>query len=214
MRTTHSESKDGLVDDKAFDDCLPEPASATRFARQFDIPSILPYTCYLLAGIEHSSDWDRIRANPSDRKILTETIWRTARWNVLDAADLRIVLGFRETFIDTEAAIGITYGTNKEEFADVILNSSGECERPHWCSTKIYDIFEKWTGEGRVLENGRTIRISVPDHLLVLELLYESSPSGLICEFCKRTLHANIRGRQRTIWETLSSTVEDLRDSL
>ncbi|GJE96790.1 BTB domain-containing protein [Phanerochaete sordida] len=66
---------------------VPEPASAVRFAREFDVPSILPAAFYALALTDVRADWDAPGARRSE-------LFAAARWTLLDATDvLRVARG-------------------------------------------------------------------------------------------------------------------------
>lgn len=68
--------------------CIPEPASAVRFAREFDVPSLLPAAFYALALTD-------VRNDCGDDA--PATLFGAARWTVLDQADmLRVVRGKAE----------------------------------------------------------------------------------------------------------------------
>lgn len=70
------------------DDYLPEPASAIRLAREYNIPSILPSAFYHLASLDISDDWVKLRVIPGDGSpIELERTQRTARWSLLSADD-------------------------------------------------------------------------------------------------------------------------------
>ncbi|KAG9310780.1 hypothetical protein JVU11DRAFT_8629 [Chiua virens] len=79
---------------RLLDDYFPEPASAIRLARRFEIPRILPAAFYHLSRLEISDDWEKNRANPS----YLSTTKRNARWGLLDTEDFRCLLYGRAAF--------------------------------------------------------------------------------------------------------------------
>ena len=62
---------------------FPEPASAIRLAREYDIPTILPAAFLELVGIDHDKDWDDLREDDDN---LPFDI-RSARWGLLNDLD-------------------------------------------------------------------------------------------------------------------------------
>ncbi|KIP05782.1 hypothetical protein PHLGIDRAFT_44007, partial [Phlebiopsis gigantea 11061_1 CR5-6] len=67
------------------EDKFPEPASAIRLARDFDIPSILPAAYLKLLYADPTLDWDAIRKEPETP---CGRMVRSARWRLLDQTDL------------------------------------------------------------------------------------------------------------------------------
>jgi len=78
------------------DDSFPEPASAIKFAREFDLPQILPAAFYHLARIETTRDWDVLRVEIG-RSL--DRVLRSARWNLLSREDLFCLTRGREYLI-------------------------------------------------------------------------------------------------------------------
>lgn len=68
----------------------PEPASAIRFARAYDVHSVLPAAFYRLCMIQPEVGWDEYPdiSPPWDDRLL-------ARWNLLSTQDLMIVIKLR-----------------------------------------------------------------------------------------------------------------------
>ncbi|TFK48999.1 hypothetical protein OE88DRAFT_451274 [Heliocybe sulcata] len=81
-----------------YDDLVPEPASAIRFARDFDVPSILPAAFYDLLLIDPKNDWDtcRRRGPAQEPSSPLKDGDRTARWDLLSALDFRALMAGRE----------------------------------------------------------------------------------------------------------------------
>ncbi|GJE96816.1 hypothetical protein PsYK624_130220 [Phanerochaete sordida] len=68
----------GTSSDPEPDAFVPEPASAVRFAREFDVPSILPAAFYTLALADIQQDWDETRVSRP---------FAAAQWRLLDQED-------------------------------------------------------------------------------------------------------------------------------
>jgi hypothetical protein len=77
------------------DDCLPEPASAIRLARECDIPSILPAAFYHLSRLSIYDDWSDARQCleiQSSRYEGLDIGRRTAEWSLLAPGDFICLL--------------------------------------------------------------------------------------------------------------------------
>ncbi|KIP07176.1 hypothetical protein PHLGIDRAFT_46105, partial [Phlebiopsis gigantea 11061_1 CR5-6] len=110
IKAVHKENN-GLVDGRSFEERIPEPAAAIRFARDFNIPSILPFAFYTLAGIPQSMDWDESR-KVKDFRHHSTVIWmkRTAKWAQLDIVDYRTFVKCREALKNDVVEIMVHFG--------------------------------------------------------------------------------------------------------
>ncbi|KAF8195644.1 hypothetical protein K438DRAFT_1826289 [Mycena galopus ATCC 62051] len=90
LEEEHNNADHYAVDGLYLDERLPEPAAAIRLATEWDIPRIMPSAVYHLSRLTTENDWLEGR---EDRLTLVE---RTARWDLLEAADLKLVLKVRE----------------------------------------------------------------------------------------------------------------------
>ncbi|KAA1475924.1 hypothetical protein DENSPDRAFT_806439 [Dentipellis sp. KUC8613] len=111
------------------DDLHPEPASAIRLARDFDIPTILGPAFYHLSRIDISQDWDKYRAldvnGRQKRACLPRDAHRvrTTRWNLLEKEDYISLL--RGRYLLREAV---------ENAIDMLRVPSAIQDEPHLCS--------------------------------------------------------------------------------
>lgn len=78
------------------DDRFPEPASAIRLARDFNIPSILPAAFYQLSRLNIADDHARQRKEDNSLYDPSFNIARTARWDLLSGDDLLCVMRGQE----------------------------------------------------------------------------------------------------------------------
>lgn len=94
---------DGKIDGLFLDDRLPEPSSAIRVARLYDIPDILPAAYYDLFCI-HSlqDDWDVLRKPNAENALHLKNRGRTARWQLLDALDLIRLIRMQQVLDDLQ----------------------------------------------------------------------------------------------------------------
>lgn len=86
----HQDKDDRLINGLHFHERIPEPCSAIRLAREFNIPQILPAAFYTLAQIEPSEDMDDPAVMSSF--ITFRGVSRLARWSQLSAKDYRSLL--------------------------------------------------------------------------------------------------------------------------
>ncbi|EPQ52331.1 hypothetical protein GLOTRDRAFT_117710 [Gloeophyllum trabeum ATCC 11539] len=108
--------------DECYDSMVPDPATAIRFAKEFNIPSILPAAFYDLSTIDPELDWTTVRAETilkpghtgghpySDETLDEDPLFRgerTARWDTLDQADFRRLMSGCEKlgFLDIQNMI-------------------------------------------------------------------------------------------------------------
>ena len=103
----------------------PEPAAAIRFARDFDVPSILPFAFYVLAGISQYKDWDEDRKDDVGRPIITASLGRTARWKLLDAVDYRTLVKCREALTSDLVFIMNQFEQENELMMNTLCNDYG-----------------------------------------------------------------------------------------
>ena len=75
---------------------FPKPTSAIWFAREFDLPQILPAAFYHLARIPTRHNWDELRANHNNLDHSVYNGGRSARWNLLSTEDFFCLTRGRE----------------------------------------------------------------------------------------------------------------------
>lgn len=71
---------------------FPEPCSAIRLAKQYDIPSILPSAFYRLACIYLNNDWHRPKTDEEQRRWRKEFLHRSDLLTVSDMATVSAAL--------------------------------------------------------------------------------------------------------------------------
>ncbi|GJE95294.1 hypothetical protein PsYK624_114770 [Phanerochaete sordida] len=180
-----------------FDDCVPEPASAIRLARDHDIPGILPFAFYTLATIGADHDWDAERAKAAD---VQKPEVRTARWSLLPPDGWQRVLRGRERLMHAVADIVRSY----TDSADLMQSySSLDCEDEDVCIDAAADIASNW--EEHTLNMATVIaHARCPDPLALLEKLYNCPVAAQkVCGTCHQKLKKRIRDEQKYIWDCL-----------
>ena len=111
---------DGLY----FCDRVPEPASAIRIARLYDVPKILPAAYYDLYCIEDiDRDWDDYQGRPlaSYRIADLKSGRRIARWSQMDLVDMKRLLRLQKYL--TGKQIGLD-----PELYDVVVCGGTVCQ--------------------------------------------------------------------------------------
>lgn len=159
------------------DDIFPEPVSAICLARECNITSILPAAFYQLSRIGIAYDWEEMR-KPESGII---SIFRTARWSLLSAEDLRrLQLGKAKL---------------KEYMDSKILYCNCRHSRgpePDCCITYEYSMeVRKTLGMAAVVDLLRGFR----------EILHDIEVEG-VCNEC-RTLYMAVLDRG-ALWDSLT----------
>ena len=207
MRKTHNEQLNNTVDGKFLDDRLPEPASAVRFARDFDVPSVLPYAYYSLAGRHYMAEWYILRGDPKNRETLEATLLRTARWTVLEPIDLQIVLSLRERLVqDIDSIINML----KESEGLSTLH----CYDPEECYTVSGGVWRHWLDNGLIDESKFILGSRNPNPLRTLQDLYNMYPSWKMCSFCTAALQRILRNKQQELWGNIPTVVQSTETSI
>ncbi|KAH9948101.1 hypothetical protein B0H21DRAFT_735373 [Amylocystis lapponica] len=103
MKARYDNARDGKLDGLFFDDHFPEPALAIRVAQDFGCTDILPAAYYRVACVSVKHDWTRARAAEAPLTVTSPLVRGefTARWELLDHADLVRVLAAREFLSST-----------------------------------------------------------------------------------------------------------------
>lgn len=193
-----------LTGGKPFADHIPEPAAAIRFAREFDVPSILPFAYYVLAGIPSTKDWDRYHHIPALNDVLSALPVRVARWGLLDNVDLLRVLSGREELV--------WHIVSNKEWVDIytvktaLINSEENCsaDDSSLCSTKADEVLKRWEEDMSVPSRA----VGCPDPLSVLEHMCNGQQAWGLCEECTAEMQRWIREQQKGIWHTLTDTFQ------
>ncbi|TFY59413.1 hypothetical protein EVG20_g7800 [Dentipellis fragilis] len=187
------------VDDPNIDDQYPEPASAIRLARDFNIPEILAPAFYHLSRINIEHDWDASRGVDLHGKPtrVSNHFRRTARWDLLEKEDYVSVLRGRYRLKDA-AVKALSFSR---------VGSRSEAEKEGYpCSPKC-DV-EKFSGFWRDLHDDLA---ASNDMLGILRLHVEETLrtyDGLICIYCYLHAATHIRRCRMTLWKNLGKYFE------
>ena len=199
LRQAFISTSDGLVNGRRFLDSVPEPAAAIRLARDFDVPSILPFAFYTLAGItsDQQYEWDKLQRDDNSERLSVHV--RAARWRLLDASDLLAVIRGREelaSWMDLPVARLWTDAYTLQKLLDA---AAGRCSGfSRSCRDKVSVVLEKWKKVIYVHNDG------CPDPLGILETLRDEHPAWNLCPHCTNELVKHIRDKQRIILNRLN----------
>lgn len=204
VKKLHEDAGDGLIDGKQFTDRVPEPAAAIRIARDFDIPSILPFAYYTLATISLEHDWERYHDPSTDEHwLLASEHARAARWPMLDVVDMTAVLRGREKLVRF-VAWSIDWASG-DTIKDVLSSAAACClDDDDPCRKKAETLRAQWTEDVSV----SMWHVGCPDPLGSLQYLHEGHQRWGLCELCADALQRCVRDRQETIWNKLSQCFE------
>ncbi|GJE95312.1 hypothetical protein PsYK624_114960 [Phanerochaete sordida] len=195
----------GLRGAEAFIDAVPEPASAIRFAREFDAPAILPFAYYTLAGIAYSCKWET-RHGPFDPAVDVDSQGplRAARWELLDAVDLARIVDGRERLIDSVQSLCMLRdeGCVRGCLTPPLRRTGAQCRSEGSCEDRI-PVVAEWLAKFSEVSYFGAIR---PDPLGVVENMFGGQSQWGICEACDQEMVAMIREWQTSEWESLPTT--------
>lgn len=125
MAKEHScETNDGRVNGMYLDDRLPQPASAIKLARRYELPGVLAaayYALYTIPGLRY--DFSASREGGVHTHL--QRGGRTARFDQLDMLDMRCLIELQEMLISLSSEL-------KHNSLD--LGSPGhKCSQPEKC---------------------------------------------------------------------------------
>lgn len=134
---------DGEIDGLFLDDRLPEPVSAIRVARMYEVPKVLPAAYYALYCINSTrADWNECRGGGQ----ANHNPWflrggnRTARWDMVDIVDMKRLVRLQEIMLNQ-------YLEMKVAFID-LGSSMDDCKQPEKCTERRKDL------ESHLFEDG------------------------------------------------------------
>ena len=197
------------IDRGLIEDHLPEPASLVRFARDFDVPAVLPIAYYTLAGLSRYTDWDTIHAGqplvaigPGDRTL-------SARWPLLDTLDLKIIMRLKEMLATRTASIVDTYCGEVAlgQLARELKMSHPMCDTPTRCLDEMRRLTTKWREEDFEVHDVLQY-VQCPDPLNVLQKLYNTHTTWKLCRGCDGRLQKHITDAQVALWEQIRMMVD------
>ncbi|GJE95290.1 hypothetical protein PsYK624_114730 [Phanerochaete sordida] len=169
---------------------VPEPGAAVRFAREFDVPDLLPFAYYTLAGIGADDEWERYTRDWS------MPMSRPARWGLLGREDLVHVLQGREQLgrsVEMLEHEWLSPARLKDTLEQARSGFREPCDYPE-------DDSQLVTMLKAVVHRPFP---QCPDPLDVLESMYNISKQWPLCSGCTHALKRRIRDQQRKIWDNL-----------
>lgn len=182
----------GVARGAYIDDSYPEPASAIRLAVEFGLPGVLPAAFYQLAITDPSADWDEYRdvSDPAaawEHQCALANGGRTARWGLLDRADLMRFLRGRtkldEWLSDVEDCLTSFLGT-------------AECVDAFHCERERGNCRRQFLLEGP----GRTRPF---DPLYATRHLLNVIPHYQLCGACARHIRSELLRVRQEIWDEI-----------
>ncbi|KAJ7648500.1 hypothetical protein B0H17DRAFT_958921 [Mycena rosella] len=174
LRWEHSTSGGYTVDDLYLDDRLPEPGAAIRLAMDFNIPKILPAAFYHLSRLSIDADWLEFRKN---RERLG--LERTARWDLLEAGDFKLLLKLREVITDFDW----TNTTSKS------CNTPDDCD-DWWNLTSL-----RWNNAEDILD--------------CMRQFVETRPARGLCKPCWIASKDAIQQGRLNFWDEICDCIEE-----
>ncbi|KDQ58283.1 hypothetical protein JAAARDRAFT_262371 [Jaapia argillacea MUCL 33604] len=164
------------------EEMFPEPASAIRLARDYDIPNILPAAFYAMSRLSPEEDWDASRAVDRDRLLIVGE--RSARWSLLHNQDLLALIRGNKLIGSAVARMHTRIFETVDE-ADCHGGPLCIAARKRFCG-----LFESAGHQ---------------DPLYELRGFYSGEQFGLrdVCESCRSQLLSEAQVRKQAIWDLL-----------
>ncbi|KAJ7639006.1 hypothetical protein FB45DRAFT_739896 [Roridomyces roridus] len=175
LQEEHDANDEQKVDGLYLDDRLPEPITAIRLSRDFQIPKILPAAVYHLSRLHVGDDWLQLRQEPNQLQLT-----RTARWDLAEAEDLKMLLRVRETISD---------------FPLVRPKASNSCTSPSEC--------RRWR------DTRHFIWITEKDILQVMRKFIEARPSRSLCKYCWNDAKSVIETDREELWADIVAAIAE-----
>ena len=199
VTTAHTDGE--LINMPSLKRCLPEPAAVLRFAQDWDVPSLLPFAFYTLAGIYGVNTWE-MRYGLSFC-FSTRGTARLARWDMLDAADRDGLARVRPLL--TEKIDEVWDAFVDRSPCDQLEEVESPCETArHECRESWECVVSLWKEE--VLSGVADGDIIIaPDPLDFLEKMLASRNKWKACDQCDVWMKGRIRDAQRGVWDLMLS---------
>ncbi|KAJ7232197.1 hypothetical protein B0H12DRAFT_1029079 [Mycena haematopus] len=168
-----AEDDDYMVDDLYLDERLPEPAAAIRLAMDWNVPKIMPSAVYHLSRLKTSDDW--LERHQSRTNLYLD---RTARWDLLEAPDLKLVLKVREILTSFYYfPLHITAGSCDSETCD-------DQWRKTYCQWQV-----------------------ARDPLDLMKKFVDTRPRDL-CKHCWKNLRESVQQCRFKVWDKITDCVQ------
>lgn len=158
---------------------LPEPCSAIRLARMYDIPTILPAAFYALSCINpHHAEWQPQTSG------LEPPVWPwtwahgRARWSLLSPIDFPLLLKGMES--------------RRDRLSDPLTMQPSVLSDACTCG-------QTWLNENVDF----TTLLKTRDPLIYLTRLDKKTEYSEFCSFCRRRVRVTIATRRKEIWSNL-----------
>ena len=205
MDRLHAIAQDRLIDGKTLIDRTPEAGAAIRFARDFNIPSILPAIYYALAHSDRCWHWSLRNQYPMhEREYL-----RFTRWEMLDHTDFKVVLCLRTLLISKLSNVASQYSGKTDGFpvGKLTVCPATPTESHANCATGLAQILQRW--KDNELDLGNMLAAAQdPDPLELLGKLHRMHSTANMCDRCKNRLGHHITMYQDDLWEQVVGMTE------
>ncbi|KAK7054241.1 BTB domain-containing protein [Favolaschia claudopus] len=179
LEREHQLSDDETIDGLYLDDRLPEPASAIRLAMDLNIPKILPSAVYHLSRLQTADDWFACRKEDTDLGVE-----RTARWEMVAAADYKLLLKVRETRVDSITS----------RFSCLYIAPTTPCLTPDLCELSWRRICLDWK--------------LAKDPLARMKAFDDTRPANF-CKHCWSVNRARVRSRRLMYWDDICAVFKE-----
>ncbi|KAJ7228445.1 hypothetical protein GGX14DRAFT_345544 [Mycena pura] len=174
----HTNETNLKVDDLYLDERLPEPCAAIRLAMDMNIPKILPSAMYHLSRLSIHDDW--LEARKDDRASLG--LDRTARWDLLEVSDFKLLLKLRETISEVH-------------FRSLYNPPAKSCRTPEGCAEMWNKACCKWE--------------QTDDHLEEMRKLANARSTQGLCRLCWSEARSSFSEKRVELWDDICECIEE-----
>ncbi|KIP07180.1 hypothetical protein PHLGIDRAFT_71502 [Phlebiopsis gigantea 11061_1 CR5-6] len=191
-------------------DRTPEAAAAVRFARDFNIPSILPAAYYALAHSDRNWHWDSRNVFGNQWRYV-----RYTRWELLDAIDYKVVLCLRSMLVGKLSNVVSQYTgeTNSIPVGPLTVCPSTHSESHATCATGLAEILQRWK-ENELDLGSMLAEAEGPNPLGLLDQLHRMHTTAEMCGGCKTRLGRHITMYQIALWEQVVLMTETFQEEV
>ena len=193
-----------LKEGEYIEDKFPEPASAIRLARDFDIPSILPAAYLKLLYADPTLDWDDIRKTKDGSH---GRLARSARWTLLDRLDMLRLAQGRARLVTSlplvHRAFMVPQVCRVEDDSDYDTGDEDSSNSAQGCHQIIIQKHKEFTGSRYTSFWTGVEEAGKPDPIRVLQKLRDGAGDWKLCTFCTDAFRSRISDEIKRHWDDL-----------
>lgn len=179
-------------------DLVPEPASAIRFALDFDCPDILPHAFLDLSLVPSNRGWESRECDPDSVFCQYGVAWsRHARWDLLGTSELHALSCGKEELQRRWNALATDLMIS---FATPVVDS----ESPHTPCRNMFHKYMQWfLSYDRHVAHSRYEPGRLSSVLIDARDLLDSLSGWSLCDDCYKACAGTIQEWAQEVWREL-----------